>query len=173
MTTLRVFRCYRRLKRPYTRKSRFKRYNFIRAMPNHKITRFDMGDMSQNYPNFVKLMSKVDINIRHNAIEASRMIINRELQEKIGKIGYKFKINKYPHHALRENKMLGGAHADRIQTGMAHSFGKVVSLAVRWKKGTPLFTAQVKDLHVEIAKKALLSIAPKLPCKVFVVVDKK
>ena len=62
MAGLRVFRAYRRLKRPYTRKSKFKKHNFLRGIPNHKIVRFDMGDKTENYSNAVKLVSIRDLN---------------------------------------------------------------------------------------------------------------
>ena len=133
-----------------------------------------MGDKTENYSNAVKLVSIRDLNIRHNAIEAARTMINREMQEKIGKTGYKLKINKYPHHAIRENKgAAGGNKADRVQSGMSHSYGKITTMAIRVKKNEPLFTAYVGDSHVEIAKKVLSSVSPKLPCGIKILVEKK
>lgn len=174
MAGLKVFRAFRRLKRPFTRKSKFKKHNFLRGIPNHKIVRFDMGDKREDYPIVVKLVSTRDLNIRHNAIEAARIVIQRTLQEKIGKSGYKLKVNKYPHHGIRENKgAAGGNKADRVQSGMSHSYGKLVTIAVRLKKNEPLFSAYVEESHVEVAKKALASVSPKLPCGIKVLIEKR
>ena len=163
MATLRKGKCYRALSRPYTRKSRFQKKNFLRAVPNSKVVRFDMGEATKSFEWEVNLVSKVPHNIRHNAMESARRVILKELQEAIGLTGYHFKVRTYPHHALRENKMLSGAHADRLQTGMAHSFGRIVGLAARIQKGQKIFTANVGSEHVEAAKKALMKARPRLP----------
>ena len=67
--------------------------------------------------------------------------------------------------------MLGGAHADRLQTGMAHSFGKVVSSAAQVFEGKPLFTAFVDKAGIESAKKALEAASPRLPGKYRVIIE--
>ena len=156
--------CYRKLEVPYTRKSKFKGKNYIRSVPNHKISRFEMGDKNKKYDYKVKLISKNTLQLRHNSIESARMVVNRKLEETLG-TNYFFQINVYPHHALRENKMLGGAHADRLQTGMSHAFGKVMGAAAQVKKGKILFTASVDKEGLEIARESLWSAVPKLPCK--------
>ena len=131
--------------------------------------------MGENKPfdSAVHLVAKTPHNIRHNAMESARRIVHRELQENIGVSDYHFKIRLYPHHALRENKMLSGAHADRLQTGMAHSFGRIVGLASRAKPGQKILTASVNNDKVELAKKALLKARPRLPGKYSVIVEKK
>src|SRR3989344_6316461 len=134
MSTLRKGCCNRRIERPYTRKSKFKSKGYIKAFPAHKISRFEMGDKKKQFAYKVKLVSKDTLQLRQNAIESARMIINRNLQNTLNG-NYFLQINVYPHHAIRENKMLGGAHADRIQSGMAHSFGKVSNTAAQVKKG--------------------------------------
>ncbi|MBS3151830.1 50S ribosomal protein L16 [Candidatus Woesearchaeota archaeon] len=161
MAGLRKGCCYRRLERPYTRKSKYKSKSYIKAFPNHKISRFEMGERNRSYEYKVKLVSKGTLQIRQNSIESARMIVNRALQDNLG-TNYYLKINVYPHHALRENKMLGGAHADRLQTGMAHSFGKVVNTAAQMKKGKELMTAWVFRSGLDQAKQALKSAAPRL-----------
>ena len=90
------------------------------------------------------------------------MVVNRNLQSVLGS-NYFFRINVYPHHALRENKMLGGAHADRLQSGMAHSFGKVVGTAAQVKRGNPVFTVWVDKENIDKAKTALETANPRLP----------
>src|SRR3989338_4023306 len=156
--------CYRRLEIPYTRKSKYKSKNYIRSVPNHKISRFEMGDKTKKYDYKLMLISKCTLQLRHNSIESARMVVNRRLEENLG-TNYFLQINIYPHHGLRENKMLGGAHADRLQSGMAHSFGKVVGTAAQIKRGKEIFTAYVFKDGIDQAKIALLAANPRMPGK--------
>ncbi|HZX12422.1 MAG TPA: 50S ribosomal protein L16 [Candidatus Nanoarchaeia archaeon] len=169
MVGLRTFRCYRRLERPYTRKSKYKKKNYIRSFPPHKIARFGMGT-SKAYSHVVKYVARGSLQIRNNALESARLVVNNRLQEVLGQ-EYFLKLNVFPHHALRENKMLGGAHADRLQTGMAHSFGKVIGTAAQIKTGTIVFTAFVDKAQVEKAGKALAAAGPRLPGKYLVRIE--
>ena len=162
MVGLRKGCCYRKIERAYTRKSKYKSKGYIKAIPPHKISRFEMGDNSKPYEFTVKLISKGTLQIRHNAIESARMVVNRRLDEVLG-TNYFLRINAFPHHALRENKMLGGAHADRLQTGMAHSFGKVMNSAAQIRKGKELFTAYVFKNGIDHAKIAMKTACPRLP----------
>ena len=171
MAGLRKGRCYKNVTRAYTRKSKFQKKNFLRTVPNKKIVRFDMGE-EKPFDVQVHLVAKTPHNIRHNAMESARRVIHRELQESVGVNDYHFKVRVFPHHALRENKMLSGAHADRLQTGMAHSFGKIVGLAARVKLGQKVLSARVKKDKVDLAKKALKKARPRLPGKYSIVVEK-
>jgi len=161
MVGLRKGCCYRKLERPYTRKSKYKSKGYIKAFPHHKISRFEMGEKNKPYEFKIRLVSKGTLQIRQNSIESARMVVNRKLEAVLG-TNYYLKINVFPHHALRENKMLGGAHADRLQTGMAHSFGKVVNTAAQVKKGKELFTAWVFKTGLDSAKDAFKSAGPRL-----------
>ena len=78
MVGLRVFRCYRKLERPYTRRSKYKKKNYVRSFPNHKIARFEMGS-KRLYPYLVKLVARGSLQIRHNALEAARVAANKVL----------------------------------------------------------------------------------------------
>jgi len=169
MAGLRKFSCYRRLEVPYTRKSKYKKKGYVKAIPPHKIARFEMGERKL-YTHLVKLVSRDSIQIRHNAIESARLVVNKRLEEAVTN-NFFMKLNLYPHHALRENKMLGGAHADRLQTGMAHSFGKVIGSAVQAKAGKVLFTAFVNKEHIEATRKAMMFAAPRLPGRMILVVE--
>jgi ribosomal protein L16/L10AE len=44
-----------------------------------------------------------------------------------------------PHHTLRENPLAAGAGADRLSTGMKHSFGKTIGTACQVHKGKVIF----------------------------------
>ena len=165
MAGLRKGHAYSKVTRAYTRFSRVKAKNYIKAIPTNKIVRFDMGDSTKNFQYEVVLLSNNDHQIRHNALEASRQTINRRLYTKLGPKGYFLRLKLYPYHIIRENKMLGGAHADRLQTGMAHSFGKPVGLAGQAHKGKEIFIAKVDQNGLDAAKEALSLARPKMPGK--------
>ena len=165
MATLRRGSAYRKVTRPYTRKSQTRKKGFIKTIPPHKIVKFDMGDSKKKYDYEVNLFSKDKIQIRHNAIESVRLLVNRKLTKKIGNMNYYFRIKIYPHHILRENKMLTGAGADRMQTGMQKSFGKPVGRAAQVKKDQILFTTLVAKENLKDAKDALRLSFSRLPCK--------
>ncbi|MBI4159476.1 50S ribosomal protein L16 [Candidatus Woesearchaeota archaeon] len=163
MATLRKGKCYSHVTRPYTRKSKVKALAYIKTIPPSKLVRYDMGDSKKSFDYEVFLVVKENGQIRHNALESARQVVNRRLQNELGQKGYYFKLFLYPHHILRENKMLSGAHADRLQTGMAHSFGRTVGLAVQAKKGKKLFSVKVASAGIEQAKKALRLAYPRMP----------
>jgi len=163
MATLRKGHCYSSITRPYTRKSKYKKKGFIKAIPTIKVVRYAMGDPQKEFKYNVKLISKQPIQIRHNALESSRQIVNRALNDKVGPSNYFFQINTFPHHVLRENRMLSGAHADRLQTGMSHSFGKAIGTAAQIPKGKTLFTVKVNKEFIDLARLALKTATPRLP----------
>ncbi len=165
MAGLRKGKCYKKITRAYTRKSKFKKKSYINALPTVKIIKFNMGNVKKQFEYEINLISKEPLQIRHNALESSRMIVNRKLNEKLGTAAYYLKLRVYPHHALRENKMLTGAHADRMQTGMQRAFGKVVGIAAQVKKGKTVFSVYVDQKDLETAKSILKTATPRLPGK--------
>ena len=168
MAQLRKANAYKKTTRAYTRKSKYKKKGFIKVVPAIKIIKYNMGELKKEFPRKVKLISKEKFQVRHNALESCRTLVNRQLSKKFGNKGYKFTINQYPHHVLRENKMLTGAGADRMQSGMKHSFGKAMGTAAQLKPGTTIFTLYVNEPDVEFAKKALEKTKPRIPGKVTV-----
>lgn len=164
MASLRAFSCYRKVKRAYTRKSRFRTKGFIKAVPVCKVVKFNYGSAKGNYTHKVLLVSKERIQVRHNALESARVSVVRRLNKALGK-NYHFQIRSYPHHVLRENKMITGAGADRMQTGMQKAFGKAVGLAAQLSPEKPIFCVYVQKEHIDAARKALYSAKPKLPGK--------
>ena len=129
MASLRKAKCYRNVKRAYTRKSKYKKKGYIKAIPSLKIVKFDIGNLKKKFSNEVSLYSKEKIQVRENALESARLIVNRKLNKVLGASNFHLKLRLFPHHALRENKMLTGAGADRMQTGMQRAFGKVIGSA--------------------------------------------
>ncbi len=162
----------KRYARPYTRKSKKRKKSYIKTVPNSRIVKFKMGDLKgfdeNKYPICIHVSSKERIQLRDNAIEAVRQYFNRFLQTKVGKEFY-LEVKIYPHHILRENKMLTGAGADRMQTGMSRAFGKTMGRAALIKPDQTLFIIGVKNDKGEIeARKLIRSAKSRLPCKVSV-----
>lgn len=160
---LRNFNCYRKVKRAYTRKSKYKPLAYIKGVPPIKLTKFNFGDLKRPFTMQVDLVSKVRIQVRHNAIEAARQVVIRKLAEMAKP--YRLQVRPYPHHVLRENKMITGAGADRMQTGMQLSFGKPMGSAAQLTIGQPIFSVFVDKDAVAQTKEALKGAMPKLPGK--------
>lgn len=155
---------WRKLERPYTRKSKYRKLNFVRASPNNKVVKYDMGDSNLSYEYTFYLRSKEDVQLRHNALESARLTSLRLVERKIGKKGFYMKIRAYPHHILRNNPLASGAGADRMSTGMKMSFGKPVGIAARVKKGQIIMELRVPKAHYETAKLAFNRAKTKFPC---------
>jgi large subunit ribosomal protein L10e len=172
MARLRKFCAYRRLKHtPYTRISKYKKKNYVRSVPHRVTVRFDMGTRKKGFECRLNLVSKSALQIRHNAIESARMTCNRLLETRLGKNGYFLRVAMFPHHIIRENPLASGAGADRMSTGMAHSFGKPVSSAARIKEGQRIIYVDVNRQNLDLAKRALKRAAYKLPCSCFIKIN--
>lgn len=156
--------------RPYTRKSKKRTKSYIKTIPNSRIVKFKMGDLkgfeSGKYPIILDIKSREKIQLRDNAIEAVRQYFNRFIQIRIGKEFY-FEVKIYPHHVLRENKMLTGAGADRMQMGMSRAFGKTTGRAALIEPDQSLFVIGVKNNRQEVeARKMIKAVKSRLPCKI-------
>ncbi len=159
-------RNYRHVKnRAYTRKE------YARGFPPPKIVKFTMGDTKSTAFDYeVQLLSTKRVQIRHSALEAARVATNRVLMDKLIN-EYLMVVHPYPHVILRENKMIFGAHADRLQQGMRRSFGTAIGTAAKVEVDQPLITVKVKAAAAETAKLSLKRGSAKLPihCKIVVV----
>lgn len=164
-TTMRA-RNYREVKgQPYTRKK------FIKGFPPPKITKFTMGDTKSDFEYEAKLLALKKAQIRHNALEATRIAANRCLSKELSN-DYCLRILPYPHVILRENKMIFGAHADRLQDGMKKSFGKPIGTAARVKRNQTIVKVSVNANGIETAKKALKRGSAKLPIPCRILIEK-
>ena len=170
---LRPGHCYVSLKdRAYTRVAIIvPRRNYIGTNPGLKTRQFNMGDTTKEFTHILDLVTEESLHIRDNAIESARIAIGRYLNRVVGKDNFFMRIRVYPHHIMRENKQAQGAHADRIQKGMSHAFGKPIGRAVRAKAGMTLISVLVNEENIDIAKKALLRACSKMPCKLHVKID--
>lgn len=164
MAKKRKFCAYRKLERPYTRKSRYRKKDFIRASPPSKIVRFDMGNNKKaDWDYTLCLVSKDWKQIRDTAIESARQVCNKQFETKIGVDNYRLRVKAYPHHMLRENPLASGAGADRMSTGMQMSFGKVIGIAAQIKKGKVLFEISTTKEFLDDAKAGLSKARHKMP----------
>ncbi|MEM1619945.1 MAG: 50S ribosomal protein L16 [Fervidicoccaceae archaeon] len=163
---LRPARCYTHFTSPpYTRKE------YIPGVPQPKITKFEMGNRNIE-PDYVVYLEALEAGqVRHNALEAMRVMVHKTLSTRVGEDKYFFKVRPYPHHVLRENKMMAFAGADRLQDGMRLSFGKPIGTAARVSPGTVIAEVYVKKEHVEVAKSALRIGKSKLPIRSRIVVE--
>lgn len=162
---LRPGRCYRHFGTPpYTR------LEYIKGAPPVHIPKFDLGNVKGNFSVIVELIAEESGQIRANAIEAARVISHKYLAKRLGQMQYHLKICVYPHHILRENKMMAVAGADRLQDGMRLAFGTPIGRAARVREGQRLMLVRVNPENVEAAKEALRRAASKLPVPARVIV---
>lgn len=171
MARLRKFICYRSHDKPYTRFSKYKKLSYVRARPVCKVVRFEGGEFGKKYDYRLSLVSTARIQIRDNAIEAARQSMGRLLEKTLGKTGYYMQVRMYPHHVLRENPLASGAGADRLSTGMAHSFGKPIGIAAQVNEGQPMFSVLINKENIELGMKSLKRASHKLPCKLKILVE--
>jgi large subunit ribosomal protein L10e len=149
----------------YTRKE------FTKGFPAPKITKFTMGDTKAKFEYEAKLIALEQAQIRHVSLEAARIASNRILLDKLVN-NYRLDVLPYPHNILRENKMIFGAHADRLQQGMRASFGRPIGTAARVRANQTIILVNVNAEGVETAKIALKRGSAKLPVPCRVTVEK-
>lgn len=170
MARLRKFKCYRRCKRPYTRFSKYRKLSYVRSRPVVRMSRHVTGQQ-KDYSATLHLVSKKKTQIRDHALESARQTTNRHLERSVGKGLYFFRIRTYPHHIIRENPLAAGAGADRLSTGMSHSYGKSIGRAAQVSVGQEIMTVQLDKAKVPEARRALSKAAYKLPCACKVIVE--
>ncbi len=157
---------YRHVKnRAYTRKE------YAHGFPPPKIVKFTMGDTKGSFQVQGQLLATERAQIRHCALEAARVATNRVLMDKLIN-DYLMVVHPYPHVILRENKMIFGAHADRLQQGMRRSFGAAIGTAAKVEVDQPLMTVKVKAGQEAVAKDSLKRGSAKLPIACRIVISK-
>lgn len=160
---LRPAKCYSKHKgKANTRLSRRRpKKSYVKGVPLPKIHHYEVG-VKGNFPLTGYLISKDDIQIRSNALEAIRVTISRHLATALGEKSYFMKIMVFPHHIMRENAAATGAGADRYSSGMQRSFGKPIGQAARVYANQRIVMVQTPaNSEVEI-KKAFRKAAAKL-----------
>jgi large subunit ribosomal protein L10e len=152
-------------KRAYTRRK------YMGGVPGSKIVQFEMGNLSSEFPLETHLIINESCQIRHTALEAARIAVNRRLMKEVGRMNFHFKIRVYPHHVLRENKQATGAGADRVSEGMRLSFGKAVGTAARVESKQKIFTVYTTLQYVDKVKDALRHGGYKLPSPTHIIIE--
>lgn len=160
---------------PFTRGSKKKQRAYVKAIPPSKLVKLYMGDMKSyedgKFPYVLTLVTDHDVQIRQNALEACRQFIHKKLSVAF-KEQYFFKIIPYTHHIQRENKMLTGAGADRMQKGMQLSFGKTIAKAAILRKNAGIFiVALPTQKATSFARHVIKQIKSKLPCATRILFD--
>ena len=169
---LRPGRTMRRIERPYTRVSRKNpRKSYVVGVPGLRIHQFEMGNREGNFNLALYLVSKKAVQIRHNALEAARIVAHKFLQKKIGESNYFFKILVYPHHVLREKPIATGAGADRFSQGMRRAFGKPVGTAAQVDEGQRIAMVKLNKEHLKFGKEALKKFGSKIPTPVRIEIE--
>ena len=163
--------------RPYTRKSKVKNQNYIKTIPQQKVVKFQMGNITAfeqgKYPFVLKLISKQKVIIRDISIEASRQVIHHDLENGLPG-AYYFSVRKYPHHILRENTVFsGGSDGAGVNRGIQQCFGSALGRAAFIEIGEPIFIVAFADKKfLPLARNALEKIKPKLPCATKIAMEK-
>ncbi|MDF1537678.1 MAG: 50S ribosomal protein L16 [Candidatus Thorarchaeota archaeon] len=159
--------CYRECDRPP-----FVRTKYIHRQPAPRIVSYDMGNNGGEFPVELSLIGLERCQIRHQALEAVRIASNRHMTKTVGRKNYHLRIRVAPLHYLRENKMISGAGADRVQDGMRRAWGKVIGSAARIKRNQAIITIRTNPEHIKNARIALGKASPKLPTPCKIVFDK-
>ena len=177
MASLRKASAYSKKRaRPYTRRSKHKSKSYIKVSPQNKIVKYNLGNQeayNQGKFKFVlKFVSDERVQIRDNALEAGRIVINKILERRIPKQFY-FVIKVFPHHILRNNKTAAGAGADRLSSGMKHSFGVIEGRAAMVKPGKEIFVVACEDEQgIRVAREAMGMVKAKMPWRSRIIFEK-
>lgn len=150
----------------------YTRQEYIRSVPQSKITKLTIGDPKLNFEFAVSLIASQNSIISSNALEAVRITINRALTKTIGQGSFVIKVVTYPHLILREHKFMGFAGADRISQGMGKAFGKPTGRAARVKNEQKIVTVSVNQTGIDATKRALKRASKKLPTKYKINIEK-
>ncbi|MHA1733769.1 MAG: 50S ribosomal protein L16 [Promethearchaeota archaeon] len=169
----RPWQCYSKYKSKWVfQKKRAHKKDLIRGGADCRVRMFDVGNkkMPKDHWEVVLGLKGLErVQISDHCLEAVRQSLNRRLQKRIGRERFHFRIRVKPFHIYRENKMMAFAGADRLQTGMRHSFGKPVGLAARVRAGQILLEVRMFEKDFLVGKKALKVVAQKFCCRCQVV----
>jgi large subunit ribosomal protein L10e len=140
-------------KAPWTRYSKKNpRKSYVKAMPHLSLLVYEMGNRKQPFDYTYDLVALEDVQLRDNSLEAGRQAANKYFEKTIPN-QYFLKVRVYPHNVIRENKMIAGAGADRLQKGMRLAYGRPTDRAARIHAGQAVFTMHVAKqnaAHVEV-----------------------
>ncbi len=169
---LRPGRAMRTIERPWTRvSSKVPRKSYVVGVPQLKLHMFEMGTRTGSFDTTLYLTAKNPVQIRDQALEASRVVAHKFLETKLGALNYFLKILTYPHQVIREKPIATGAGADRYSRGMAQAFGKPVTSAVQVKSGGRMMMLKINKKDLEIGKRALKKVGLRISTPIRVEVE--
>lgn len=174
MAKLRKWCAYRKVERPYTRWSKARKKAFVKSRPGKKVIKFDMGDIKgghDQFPLHLMLVTKDTAQLRTNSIEASRITGLKRLERKLGRSGFYLRIRAVPHQMVRENPLAAGAGADRLSTGMKHSFGKIIGTSCQVHEGKVIYDLFLPKSEELFGRDILKRMSKKLTIKTRVEVE--
>ena len=94
-------------------------------------------------------------NVSSETLEAAHIARNKYMTKSAGKDAFLLMVRVHRFHALRINKMLSCARADRLQTGMRGAFGKPQGTCARVDIGQVLLSVRYKKSNANNAEEAL------------------
>lgn len=149
-------------KKAWARYSKKKpRQSYVKAMPHLSLLVYTMGDAKKQYDTQFDLVANHDLQVRDHSLESARQAANKYL-EKLIPNQYHFRVLVFPHNVIRENKMIAGAGADRLQKGMRAAFGRATNRAARVTMGQPIFTIKMNKANLPHLKEAIRRAKGKL-----------
>jgi len=127
---------------------------------------FDVGRKNasiEEFPFCAHLVSEEYEQLSSEALEASRIVVNKYLTKVAGKDAFHLRVRVHPYHVIRINKMLSCAGADRLQTGMRGAFGKPTGVVARVNIGQVVLSIRSRDQDKKKVQEALRRAAFKFP----------
>ncbi|VVC02594.1 50S ribosomal protein L10e [Candidatus Burarchaeum australiense] len=131
-------------------------------MPHNSVQIFIMGNAKNAYDTRLDLVANEGVQIRDNSLESARQAINKYL-EKHAPGAYFLRVRVFPHNVIRENKMILGAGADRLQKGMRKAYGRPTDRGARVPAQQAIFTLLIDSKNRKLADEAYRRAKLKLP----------
>jgi len=154
----------------FTRKSqKVKHLNYIKAVPAQKISKFNMGNIPKynkgEFKNVIEIISLMHVQIRDLALEAARQFVHNQIEKHMPVENYYMSCRGYPHQVIRNNKIYsGGSKGERVQSGMAHSYGTAEGRSAVFRVGQPIFVIAFENKKdTAFLRELCRSASPKLP----------
>jgi len=138
------------------------RKSFVKAMPHNSLNVFNMGNMKGKFDTMIDLVSLGAVQVRDNSLESARQAANKYL-EKNAINNYFLRVLVYPHNVIRENKMIAGAGADRMQKGMRQAYGRPMDIAARIAEDQSIFRLLINKKDMALANESFRRAMLKLP----------
>jgi len=165
------WKCFREQNnKPYPKS----KYN--RSVPDSKLSIKNTGNRkatADQFPIAFKIVSLSKCRISSEAFEAARIAANKVMVKNAGKTEYHLEMKKECHEAIRFNKVLSCAGADRIGSGMRKAFGKCIRKAACVANNDELMQIRSTKKHEKAITEALKQAATKLPCGIDIIESQK